>query len=422
MTSGKPSGEKDPIPKETLNMIFNSTDFNKLLQSKDSVASTDFTKMFNTNDSTAALFKSQDFLKSLDAYKDALATNGPANTDPSTFFKSTDWLKSLDTIDWNSNSKSAAAAPPPTASATATAASEVEATGLLQHPGPPVAARKTPSNNNNKGAYTSQDWMNGYEPSHIDVDYDKGLFQTSELGGKSAAAASMPPKMPARAPVQQSESVSKWMRLYEEGLGTPASSLTTTTPSTAPASLESTAAAAAPVPAPWADTTIASEAIPSMEAAVPTPVASAPITTSDSNLSVTNTTDRIRKKRVYKSRKIIPEKKVYVDYTDRDVLLGRGGLSNKHPGNKRYRQEIENAKPVYRAASKDEKTHWASLLVEYVQKDGGRFLEKDKENGKWYIVPDIVARRKAGQALREENTAESRKVKRDRYKRAHGLM
>ena len=118
---------------------------------------------------------------------------------------------------------------------------------------------------------------------------------------------------------------------------------------------------------------------------------------------------------------MIPENKVFVEYTDNDVLLGRGGLSNKHPGNKRYRKEIENAKAVYRSATKDDKTKWAALLVEYVEKYGGRFLEKDKATGKWYIVPDIVARRKAGQALREDNTPESRAEKRERYKKRHGL-
>lgn len=131
----------------------------------------------------------------------------------------------------------------------------------------------------------------------------------------------------------------------------------------------------------------------------------------------TTTGKKKRKKRVYKSRKVIPAVKTFVDYTDNDVLLGRGGLSNKHPGNKRYRQEIENTKAVYRSAAKEEKTEWASLLIEYVQRYGGRFLEKDKETGKWYIVPDIVARRKAGQALREDNTPESRAEKRERYKK-----
>jgi hypothetical protein len=126
-----------------------------------------------------------------------------------------------------------------------------------------------------------------------------------------------------------------------------------------------------------------------------------------------------KKQRVYKSRKIVPEHKVYVEYTDRDVLLGRGGHNIKHVGNIDYRAKIEETKPAYRAASKDDKTGIAELVVQYVHDKGGRFLEKetDKDTGvvQWFLVPDITARTKAGQALREENTPESREMKRTKY-------
>ena len=49
------------------------------------------------------------------------------------------------------------------------------------------------------------------------------------------------------------------------------------------------------------------------------------------------------------------------------------------------------------------------------QKVGGRFLELDKEVNRWYLVPNVVARRKVGQALRENNTEEARAAKRAKY-------
>lgn len=454
MTSGSSKG-KEPLSPGTLNMIFTSKDFSKLMQSKDTVSngnasngngttasafnSMDLSKMFGSTDSAAAaaLFRSADFLKSLESYKESMAAtkgdNGGSDaTNPADSFKSVDFLKSLDTIDAG---KVAAAN-------TTTGASQ----HLVASPAKSSAHPNANNNNNKSSLYTSQDWMEGYEPSHVDVSYNKSFFQSGD-GSKGAAAVGAPPKMPARAPAAQSESVSKWMQLYEEGLGSPPA--TVATPAAAPVTtakannawdgvydsiLSNPMQAPALVLPPLVGATSDNMPMPMLGAAsaiVPASVASAPAVklqaaaTSKSKSTAKTTTNtksgKPKKKRIYKSRKIIPEVKNFVDFTDDDVLLGRGGLSNKHPGNKRYRQEIENAKAVYRTASKDEKTQWASLLVEYVEKYGGRFLERDKATGNWYIVPDIVARRKAGQALREDNTAESRAEKRDRYKKSHGL-
>ena len=113
-------------------------------------------------------------------------------------------------------------------------------------------------------------------------------------------------------------------------------------------------------------------------------------------------------------KKPIPDVKEYVDPTDLDVLLGRGGKSNHHAGNKRYREEVKNLQSWYAGVSdKNEKTDLSQMLVDYVHQYNGRFLEKD-ETG-WYIVPNITARRKASQALREDNDPEKRAAKRQRF-------
>lgn len=101
--------------------------------------------------------------------------------------------------------------------------------------------------------------------------------------------------------------------------------------------------------------------------------------------------------------------------TDDDVLMGRGGRSNHHPGNKRYHDVMESMKPRYRAATKDNKPHISQELVQTVKNWGGRFLKKEDNGDRWYEVPNPVARKKAAQALREDNTPEVRKKRRERY-------
>lgn len=131
--------------------------------------------------------------------------------------------------------------------------------------------------------------------------------------------------------------------------------------------------------------------------------------------AVTTLSSRPTKKRKRAPRKkTVPENKVYVEPMPLDVLLGRGGRSNHHHGNKRYREEVENLKEWYsNIDSKDSKTDLSQCLVDYVQSYGARFLEQDDQG--WYIVENIVARRKASQALREDTDPEKRRAKRQRF-------
>jgi hypothetical protein len=70
----------------------------------------------------------------------------------------------------------------------------------------------------------------------------------------------------------------------------------------------------------------------------------------------------------------------------------------------------------YRACDKNEKTKVAQGIVDRVHHEiGGRFLELDTPSGKWFLVDNVVARRKVGQALRENNTEEARAAKRAKY-------
>jgi hypothetical protein len=98
-----------------------------------------------------------------------------------------------------------------------------------------------------------------------------------------------------------------------------------------------------------------------------------------------------------------------------DVLLGRGGRTNNHAGNKRYLTEKEEIQARYTAATKQDKTGISQELVDRVHAWGGRFLELDPSNNQWFQVTNIKARKKASQSLRELNTPEERAAKRARY-------
>ena len=129
---------------------------------------------------------------------------------------------------------------------------------------------------------------------------------------------------------------------------------------------------------------------------------------------------KTKKKRSRKPRSKLepPKNKVYVVPTDIDILMGRGGKSNNHPGNKRYREEVQNFRQSYNTLSdKDDKTNMSRLVVETIKSTGARFLELDRTNSSWYVVSDIKVRRKVSQALREDDDPAKRAAKRQRFLR-----
>eukprot|EP00522_Entomoneis_paludosa_P010751 CAMPEP_0172457276 /NCGR_PEP_ID=MMETSP1065-20121228/21188_1 /TAXON_ID=265537 /ORGANISM="Amphiprora paludosa, Strain CCMP125" /LENGTH=625 /DNA_ID=CAMNT_0013210903 /DNA_START=201 /DNA_END=2078 /DNA_ORIENTATION=+ len=87
-----------------------------------------------------------------------------------------------------------------------------------------------------------------------------------------------------------------------------------------------------------------------------------------------------------------------------DVLCGRGGSINSHPGNERFRTLVEKRKRVYLTARfKREKRLIASSIVSEIRnlQPSGRFLQLDKKSGLWKDIGDEKARDKTSQALRE---------------------
>lgn len=92
------------------------------------------------------------------------------------------------------------------------------------------------------------------------------------------------------------------------------------------------------------------------------------------------------------------------DPCENDVLCGRGGSINSHPGNERFRILVEKRKRVYLTARfKREKRLIACSIVSEIRAldPPGRFLSRDAKSGLWKDIGDEKARDKTSQALRE---------------------
>jgi hypothetical protein len=90
---------------------------------------------------------------------------------------------------------------------------------------------------------------------------------------------------------------------------------------------------------------------------------------------------------------------------ENDVLYGRGGGTNHHPGNKRYRKHVEEKKVEYVNSKRLEKPLVALNIIRNWRREQvppGRFLKINDKTGLWDDVGDKKAREKTSQALREK--------------------
>ena len=105
---------------------------------------------------------------------------------------------------------------------------------------------------------------------------------------------------------------------------------------------------------------------------------------------------------------------IYYHLPHQDVLFGRGGVTNHHKGNLRYRDIISIHRQDYIRAQKAEKPNVARRIVRAIRTglNPGRFLRKGKD-GKWHQVSDKEAAWKASQALREKTRWSSMRQDKD---------
>ncbi|KAL3770002.1 hypothetical protein ACHAW5_005350 [Stephanodiscus triporus] len=105
------------------------------------------------------------------------------------------------------------------------------------------------------------------------------------------------------------------------------------------------------------------------------------------------------KNKITKPRRLI-DVSYSVEPKDDDVLLGRGGFTNTHPGNIKFRNKALELRPWYEQSDKEQKFAISKVLLESVTDNGNRFLERG-DDGLWHEVNEDGARKKASQALRE---------------------
>jgi hypothetical protein len=89
-----------------------------------------------------------------------------------------------------------------------------------------------------------------------------------------------------------------------------------------------------------------------------------------------------------------------------DVLCGRGGLSNKNPGNRVFRRLVNFNKQSYQMChNPSHKQLIVASLIVATQRRGGRFLRKQGQV--WVEISHKDACVKTAQALREQDAVNS---------------
>lgn len=88
-------------------------------------------------------------------------------------------------------------------------------------------------------------------------------------------------------------------------------------------------------------------------------------------------------------------------FEENDVLSGRGGGTNVHPGNRNFRELINLHRKTYLKARKNDKPAISRAIVRAIRESGGRFLKKGNKSDLWYEIGDFAAREKTSQALRQ---------------------
>ena len=118
---------------------------------------------------------------------------------------------------------------------------------------------------------------------------------------------------------------------------------------------------------------------------------------------------------------VIAPVQVIAQVTDNDVLLGRGGLTNQHPGNILWRALAAQLRPEYITTNSNKTKRQISLrLIDMVKANGGRFLKKNA-NGEYIEVADADVINKSSAAIREDPAlAKERRIKMKAAKR-HSL-
>jgi hypothetical protein len=91
---------------------------------------------------------------------------------------------------------------------------------------------------------------------------------------------------------------------------------------------------------------------------------------------------------------------------DSDVVCGRGGLANKHPGNRMFRRLVAQNKSIYQSSmNPSHKQLLVMSIIMAIQQHGGRFVKRAPKsstcNNAWLEISEKESKHKTAQALRE---------------------
>ncbi len=114
---------------------------------------------------------------------------------------------------------------------------------------------------------------------------------------------------------------------------------------------------------------------------------------------------RSRTRRRPPSPVVPPSEREYVEPTDDDVLRGRGGRTNTHPGNQRLLEFVRPLEASYALLKRGQKGRLSQDVVDTVHSWGGRFLERevdDHGNERHYLMNQAGAIRLVAQKFRDE--------------------
>jgi len=92
---------------------------------------------------------------------------------------------------------------------------------------------------------------------------------------------------------------------------------------------------------------------------------------------------------------------------DADVLCGRGGKVNKHPGNIVYRKVVDYNKSHYQSVHKKHRILVSKSIVQAILNHGGRFMGQKGDKNEWIPINFKRAVQKTSQALREHSNSSS---------------
>jgi hypothetical protein len=94
-----------------------------------------------------------------------------------------------------------------------------------------------------------------------------------------------------------------------------------------------------------------------------------------------------------------------VPVRETDVLCGRGGLSNKHAGNRMFRRIVQENKKIYQSFENPSKKQlMVSSIIKAIKLHGGRFVRK--ERNEWVEISYKATCLKTSQILRELDSTE----------------